>query len=99
LLERVYRSEKFPKPRNLVGMVKGLPAEEMEKLILANSSVDDEDLRDLADRRAKTVRDWLISRGLPSDRLFLLPVQLLGAKDQSESGVQARTGRVLLNLK
>lgn len=99
LLERVYRSEKFPKPRNLVGMVKGLPVEEMEKLILANSNVDDEDLRDLADRRAKTVRDWLISRSLPSERLFLLPVQLLGAKDQSESDVQARTGRVLLNLK
>jgi hypothetical protein len=99
LLERVYRSEKFPKPRNLVGMVKGLPVEEMEKLILANSSVDDEDLRDLADRRAKSVRDWLISRGLPSERLFLLPVQLLGAKDKSGSEVQARTGRVLLNLK
>jgi hypothetical protein len=53
LLERVYRAEKFPKPRNMVGMVKGLPVEEMEKLILANSTVDEEDLRSLADRRAK----------------------------------------------
>jgi hypothetical protein len=32
-----------------------LPVEEMEKLILANSTVDEEDLRHLADRRAKAV--------------------------------------------
>jgi hypothetical protein len=99
LLERIYRGEKFPKPRNLVGMVKGLPVEEMEKLILDNTSVDDEDLRELADRRAKSVRDWLMAHGLPSERLFLLPVQLVASKDQSEPGVQAGTGRVLLNLK
>ena len=50
LLERVYRAEKFPKPRNMVGMVKGLPVEEMEKLMLANSIVDEEDLRQLGER-------------------------------------------------
>ena len=33
LLERVYRDEKFPKPRNMVGLVKSLPVEEMEKLL------------------------------------------------------------------
>ena len=39
LLERVYRAEKFPKPRNMVGLVKTLPVEEMEKLILAGANV------------------------------------------------------------
>lgn len=75
LLERVYRAEKFPKPRNMVGMVKTLPVEEMEKLILANSTVDEEDLLNLGDRRAKAVRDWLIEHQVESERIFLRPTQ------------------------
>ncbi len=75
LLERVYRAEKFPKPRNMVGMVKTLPVEEMEKLILANSTVDEEDLTDLGDRRAKAVRDWLIEHQVDGERIFLRPTQ------------------------
>jgi hypothetical protein len=80
LLERVYRAEKFPKPRNVIGIVKGLPAEEMEKLILANSTVDEEDLRDLAERRAKAVVDWLIAHEVPAERLFRLPAKLVAAR-------------------
>lgn len=95
-LERVYRAEKFPKPRNLVGMVKGLPVEEMEKLILANTVVDEEDLRDLAVRRAKTVLDWLAAREVAAERLFLLPVKLVEAEGKSEA---SRESRVALSLK
>jgi len=76
LLERVYKAEKFPKPRNMVGMVKGLPVEEMEKLILANSKVDDEDLRDLGDRRSKAVQEWLVEHGVSAEQVFLLPSKL-----------------------
>lgn len=92
LLERVYRDEKFPKPRNLVGMVKALPVEEMEKLILTNSSVDEDDLRSLGDRRAKAVRDWLIEREVPAERIFLLPARLGedGAKGGSEKSKMSR---------
>ncbi len=97
LLERVYRAEKFPKPRNLVGMVKGLPVEEMEKLILANTVVDEEDLRDLAVRRAKTVLDWLAAHEVPAERLFLLPVKLVEAEGKSEAS--SRESRVALSLK
>jgi len=77
LLERVYRAEKFPKPRNVVGLVKGLPVEEMEKLILANSAVGEEELRDLAERRATAVRDWLVAKQLPVERLFYVPVKVM----------------------
>ncbi|MBL8406697.1 MAG: DUF748 domain-containing protein [Candidatus Accumulibacter sp.] len=97
LLERVYRAEKFPKPRNLVGLVKGLPVEEMEKLILANAVVDEEDLRDLADRRAKTVLDWLAAHEVPAERLFLLPVKLVTTDGKSEAA--NRESRVALSLK
>lgn len=98
LLERVYRAEKFPKPRNLIGMVKGLPVEEMEKLILANSIVDEEDLRELADRRAKAVLDGLVARQVDAERLFLLPVKLAVASSRSDGSVP-KESRVALSLK
>lgn len=100
LLERVYRAEKFPKPRNMVGMVKGLPVEEMEKLMLANSIVDDEDLRQLGERRAKAVRDWLLNHEVPAERVFLLPSRL-GEAGAAKSGAEekARSSRVDFTLK
>ena len=48
LLTRVYKDEKFPKPRNMVGLTKDLPVAEMEKLIITNTTVADEDVRLLA---------------------------------------------------
>ena len=73
LLERVYKAEKFPKPRNMIGLVQGLPVDEMEKLIFANSAVDEDDLKALGDRLARAVRDWMVERQVPADRIFLLP--------------------------
>lgn len=99
LLERVYRAEKFPKPRNMVGMVKGLPVEEMEKLMLANSIVDEEDLRQLGERRAKAVRDWLVEHEVPADRVFLLPSKLGEAGAKSGADEKARSSRVDFTLK
>ena len=98
LLERAYRAEKFPKPRNMVGMVKSLPVEEMEKLMLANSSVDDDDLRELGERRAKAVRDWLVSHEVASERVFLLPSKPVeaAAKPGAE---QKKASRVDFTLK
>ncbi|MDR0576833.1 MAG: DUF748 domain-containing protein [Candidatus Accumulibacter sp.] len=88
LLERVYGAENFPKPRNMVGLVKRLPVEEMEKLILANSAVSDEDLKNLADRRAKAARDWLAAHGVPAERMFLLPSKV-GVAEEGQSGCRA----------
>ena len=99
LLERVYRSAKFPKPRNLVGMVKGLPVEEMEKLIISHSPVDEDDLRELADRRAKATREALLARGVGAERLFLLPVKLVKGEGRADAGDQARAGQVVFALK
>ncbi|WP_301103451.1 DUF748 domain-containing protein [Propionivibrio sp.] len=99
LLERVYRAEKFPKPRNMVGMVKGLPVEEMEKLILANSTVDDDDLRVLGERRAKAVRDWLVAHEVSADRVFLLPSKPVETGAKSDSDEKAKSSRVDFTLK
>jgi hypothetical protein len=73
-LRRAYREAKFPKPRNVIGLQKDLPVEEMEKLMLANQPVGEEELRRLAARRAERVLGWLVEQGrVPAERLFLLP--------------------------
>ncbi len=84
MLERVYREEKFPKPRNMIGLVKGIPVEEMEKLMLANSPVNEDDMRQLGDRRAKAVRDWLVAHEVPAERVFLLPSKAAGTESKPE---------------
>jgi uncharacterized protein involved in outer membrane biogenesis len=70
-LKRVYAKEKFPKPRNVLGMEISLPDPEMVKLILANTKVDRNELEDLARERANAVRDFLIGKGnVAAERIF-----------------------------
>ena len=71
LLMEVYKRVDMPKPRNALGMARDLPAEDMEKLLLANISITDDALRELAVQRGVAVRDYLASRNLPLERLFL----------------------------
>ncbi|WP_243372211.1 DUF748 domain-containing protein [Geotalea sp. SG265] len=70
-LKEVYAKEQFPKPRNILGLVKALPEAEMKKLILANMVVGEEQLRGLADARAAAVRAFLVKQGkVDSQRVF-----------------------------
>ena len=71
LLKEVYKHADLPKPRNLLGLAKELPVDEMEKLLLASLPVSDEALHALAVQRGVAVRDYLASKGLPTERLFL----------------------------
>ncbi|HJW24821.1 MAG TPA: DUF748 domain-containing protein [Rhodocyclaceae bacterium] len=85
-LKRAYRDAKFPKPRNVIGLPKDLPVEEMEKLMLANLPVGEEELQQLADRRAETVQGWLLEQGkVPGERLFILAPKIAraGADDKA----------------
>ena len=76
-LKRAYKEAKFPKPRNLVGMQKDIPVEEMEKLMLANLPASDDDVRALAVRRGEAVQTWLIEQGkVPTERVFQLPPKI-----------------------
>ena len=70
-LKAVYKKEKFPKPRNMLGLTKDIPDDEMKKLILANTIVGDEQLKALARERATAVRNALVGEGkLPPERIF-----------------------------
>ena len=70
-LKAVYEKEKFPRPRTIVGTLKSLPDAEMRKLILANTVVGEQQLRQLARERAMVVTNFLTREGnLPQERLF-----------------------------
>ena len=70
-LKAVYLKEKFPKPRNFIGLLKELPDAEMQKLIITNSVVGDQELKQLAAERVATVRSFLINSGkMAPERLF-----------------------------
>jgi len=72
LIGRVYEDEEIPdKPRNFLGIAKSIPAAEMEQLIMTTITVNEADLRQLAEDRAQAVRDDLTEKGkVGSDRLL-----------------------------
>jgi uncharacterized protein involved in outer membrane biogenesis len=71
-LKEAYKAEKFPKPRNFLGIAKSLPVPEMEKLMLTNIVVSDDDLKRLASERALKVKEYLLkSQAVGPERIFL----------------------------
>lgn len=89
-IEEVYSAEKFPKQRNLVGIAKTLPPQEAMALVLSHTSVTEEDLRSLAQRRADIVLDYLEKQGaVGKDRLFLIAPKL-HADDLKDKGLPNR---------
>jgi hypothetical protein len=92
-LQRAYKEAKFPKPRNLIGMQKELPVEEMEKLMLTNLPATDDDVLQLALRRAENVQSWLIDEGkVQPERIFLV-------EPKTEAGEKGKGSRVDFSLR
>ncbi|HEX6020194.1 MAG TPA: DUF748 domain-containing protein, partial [Burkholderiaceae bacterium] len=72
LLRAVYRETDLPdKPRNFLGFAKDIPPAEMEALLKKHMRIDDDSARQLALQRGRAVRDALVAKGLPSERMFL----------------------------
>jgi uncharacterized protein involved in outer membrane biogenesis len=72
-LKMAYKEEKFPKPKNVIGMAKDLPAPEMEKLMLTHTEIKEGDLRTLASQRAMKVKDTILKSGeVEPGRVFIL---------------------------
>jgi len=82
LLERAYGDADIAgKPRNFLGIAKDIPVAEMEKLMLASASVSEEDLRDLALRRAQSAKEYLTGPGkIPAERVFIVEPKLTGSE-------------------
>jgi hypothetical protein len=95
-LRAAYDAETFPKPRNLIGLAQSLPVAEMENLILKHTTISDDDIRALANRRAQTVRDRLLAANIGADRVFIVAGK--PAKEEPEKA-KARPSRVDFSLR
>src|SRR5262245_30505097 len=95
-LKAAYSDESFPKPRNVIGIAKDLPVSEMESLMHKNAHATDDDLRNLANRRAQVVQERLLATGqVTADRL-----SIVGAKPvSSEDKEKAKLSRVDFSLR
>jgi hypothetical protein len=95
-LTRAYKEAKFPKPRNVIGLVKDLPVPEMEKLITTNTEITDDDLLQLASERAAAAQGYLINTAqVPADRVFLVSPKI----ERREGSDKGSTSRVQFSLK
>ncbi|MGD0074844.1 MAG: DUF748 domain-containing protein [Candidatus Binataceae bacterium] len=94
-LKRAYKAAKFEKPRDLIGLTKSLPPDEMKKLILANVDTSEAALKRLADERANAIREFLSRKKIDPGRLFIVAPKLSaeGIKDKG------KTSRADLSLK
>jgi uncharacterized protein involved in outer membrane biogenesis len=95
-LKMAYKEEKFPKPRNFLGIAKSLPAPEMEKLMLTHIEVKEGDLRTLASQRSAKVKDAILRSGqVEPERVFILEPKSLAPKKKEK----VKDSRVDLKLK
>ena len=77
IVRRLYADAKLPnKPRNVIGLAKDIPVAEMESLLRNATVVSTDTAHELALQRGLAVRDALIAKGLPSERLFLAAPKL-----------------------
>lgn len=95
MLREVYRATSLPnKPRNAIGLARDIPGPEMEALLKGSIVVSTDAMRELALQRGLAVRDALLAKGLPGERLFLAAPKLRAAGEADA----AWTPRVQLSL-
>lgn len=83
MLKEVYRATDLPdKPRNAFGFARDIPGEQMEQLLVRRITVGPDAMHELALQRGLVVRDALLARGLPGERLFLASPKLRAAGDE-----------------
>lgn len=71
LLKAVYRRADITKPRNFLGITKDISGPEMEALLLSNMAVTEDAMHELALQRGVAVKDYLATKDMPAERLFL----------------------------
>ena len=95
-LKKAYKEEKFPKPKNLIGLEKSIPVPEMEKLMLTHLQVKEADLQDLASERSRKVKDFLVREGkIEPERIFLVEAKSLSPEKKEN----LKDSRVVFSLK
>ena len=70
-LKKIYRDTVKDRQRNILGMTKDLPPQEMTALILKDMVMPANAWQELAAARAQNVRNYLLEQGVDSSRIFL----------------------------
>ena len=97
-LKAAYGDESFSKPRNVIGLAKDLPVAEMESLMLKNTQVTDDDLRNLVNRRAQVVQERLLATGqVTADRVSIVAAKPVSAEENEKT--KAKLSRVDFSLR
>ncbi|HKX93874.1 MAG TPA: DUF748 domain-containing protein, partial [Methylibium sp.] len=93
-LEAAYKAADLKsKPRNLIGLAKSLPPEQMEALLLESAPAGEEALRALANQRGDRVKAYLTTQ-VPPERV-LLTASKLGTEGIDDKGKTTRVGFAL----
>jgi len=80
-LKAAYKEATFDKPKNILGLAKRLPSEEMEQLLRDNIIITEDDLRLLAIKRANAVKAFLVEAGpVEPERLFIIEPEIAADK-------------------
>ncbi|WP_028222550.1 DUF748 domain-containing protein [Paraburkholderia oxyphila] len=87
-LTKAYKDADFKKPRNMIGLTKTLPDDDMKQALAEHAPVDDATLRDLAQRRAQAVQQYFEGKVDPS-RVFVVAPKL-DAKGIDDKGATTR---------
>jgi hypothetical protein len=88
-LKRAYKDADFKgKPKNVLGLKKSLEPDEMRSLMETNVSVDEQAMRDLANRRAAAVQTWL--KGKLDDKRIAVKDPKLNADGIDDKGKTTR---------
>jgi len=77
LLLQVYQRADIPKPRTAQGALQTLLQQDMENLLMSHQNASEEQIRVLGVQRGVAVRDYLATRDVPADRLFLGPARVV----------------------
>jgi hypothetical protein len=82
-LTRAYKDADFKKPRNIVGLTKTMPDDEMKSALAEHAPINDASLRDLAQQRAQGVQQYFEGK-IDSSRVFIVAPKLdaQGIKDK-----------------
>ena len=99
-LAKVYKKEDIKdKPRNLIGLDKSLPVEDMKALLLTHFLPKENDLLMLADTRAQKVQSWLIEHGaVDPARVFLRSAKIVSSQSGDQKPAN-QGGKALFSLR
>ncbi|MDE1182017.1 DUF748 domain-containing protein [Paraburkholderia sp.] len=74
-LTKAYKASDFKKPRNVVGLTKSLPDDDMKAALAEHAPIDDGSLRTLAQQRAQSVQAYFDDK-IDSSRVFVVAPKL-----------------------